>query len=60
MIRSAMAIIYEYLETDATIAEHLNFASETTLGGRTMAGLLESALSAGNEVRIWYVGLRGP
>ncbi|MDD9946647.1 MAG: hypothetical protein OXU20_36715 [Myxococcales bacterium] len=31
---------------------------ETTLGGKTIAGLLETALDAGFEVRIWYVGLR--
>ena len=39
------------------IAERLNFAFETTLGGKTIAALLSSALSAGLEVRIWYVGL---
>src|SRR5579863_1553893 len=45
---------------ERAIAERLNFAFETTLGGRTMAGLLESAQSVGIEVRIWYVGLRSP
>ncbi len=30
---------------------------ETTLGGRTVARKLESAIRAGFEVRIWYVGL---
>jgi predicted ABC-type ATPase len=39
------------------ISGRLNFAFETTLGGRTFTSLLESALSAGIEVRIWYVGL---
>ena len=39
------------------IAERLNFAFETTLGGNTIAALLSSALSAGLDVRIWYVGL---
>jgi len=43
---------------ERAIAERLNFAFETTLGGRTIAGLLRSALSAGIEVRIWYAGLR--
>ena len=33
---------------------------ETTLGGETVARLLESALAAGIEVRIWYVGLTSP
>jgi predicted ABC-type ATPase len=39
------------------IAERLNFAFETTLGGNTIPALLRSALSAGLEVRVWYVGL---
>lgn len=43
---------------ERAIAERLNFAFETTLGGNTIAALLSSALSAGIEVRIWYVGLR--
>jgi predicted ABC-type ATPase len=37
-----------------------DFAFETTLGGRTIAALLEKALSVGIEVRVWYVGLSGP
>ena len=41
------------------IAERLNFAFETTLGGNTIPALLGSALSAGLDVRIWYVGLSG-
>ena len=39
------------------ITERLNFAFETTLGGNTIPALLNSALSTGLEVRIWYVGL---
>ncbi len=39
------------------IAERLHFAFETTLGGNTIPALLRSALSAGLEVRVWYVGL---
>ena len=39
------------------IAERLNFAFETTLGGNTIPALLTSALSAGLQVRVWYVGL---
>ena len=42
------------------IAERLNFAFETTLGGNTIASLLESAALSGIRVRIWYVGLRSP
>jgi predicted ABC-type ATPase len=45
---------------ERAIAERLNFAFETTLGGRTIAALLESAPSVGVEVRIWYVGLNTP
>ncbi|HVR28714.1 MAG TPA: zeta toxin family protein [Thermoanaerobaculia bacterium] len=39
------------------IRERLRFAFETTLGGRTMTGLLLEATAAGIPVRIWYVGL---
>jgi predicted ABC-type ATPase len=42
------------------IAERLNFAFETTLGGQTITGLLATALSRRIEVRIWYVGLNSP
>lgn len=42
---------------ERAIAERLTFAFETTLGGNTITALLEDALSAGIEVRIWYVGL---
>lgn len=42
------------------IDERLDFAFETTLGGRTFAQMLEIALSKHIEVRIWYVGLSGP
>ena len=41
------------------ITERLNFAFETTLGGNTIPALLSSALPAGLEVRVWYVGLSG-
>jgi predicted ABC-type ATPase len=43
---------------ERAIAERLSFAFETTLGGQTITALLDSALSAGAEVRVWYVGLR--
>lgn len=45
---------------ERAIAERLNFAFETTLGGHTITTLLASALSMGVEVRIWYVGLSSP
>ncbi len=42
---------------EVAIARRRDFAFETTLGGRTITNLLEQALAAGIEVRIWYVGL---
>ena len=45
---------------ERAISERLDFAFETTLGGRTMAGLLDRALTEKMEVRIWYVGLATP
>jgi predicted ABC-type ATPase len=43
---------------ERAIAERFDFALETTLGGQTITRLLEAALAAGLEVRMWYVGLR--
>ncbi len=45
---------------ERAIAERLDFAFETTLGGETMTRLLEQALDAGIEVRVWYTGLSTP
>ena len=45
---------------ERAIAERLTFAFETTLGGKTITALLERALGADGEVRIWYVGLSTP
>jgi predicted ABC-type ATPase len=42
---------------ERAIAERLDFAFETTLGGATITRLLKEALSKKIEVRIWYVGL---
>jgi predicted ABC-type ATPase len=42
---------------ERAIDECLDYAFETTLGGRTIPALLEKAMEAGIEVRIWYVGL---
>jgi predicted ABC-type ATPase len=42
---------------ERAINERLDYAFETTLGGRTIPALLEKAMGAGIEVRIWYVGL---
>ena len=45
---------------ERAIAERLDFAFETTLGGNTITGLLEQALARGLEVRMWYAGLGSP
>jgi len=45
---------------ERAIAERLSFNFETTLGGRTIVGLLEKAIEGGIEVRVWYVGLASP
>src|SRR3989442_6290756 len=43
---------------ERAIAERLDFAFETTLGGNTITALLAKALVSGTEVRVWHVGLR--
>ena len=45
---------------ERAIAERMDFAFESTLGGKTIAGLLHQAAAAGFEVRIWYAGLASP
>jgi predicted ABC-type ATPase len=45
---------------ERAISERHDFVFETTLGGETITGLLERALSEGLEVRIWYAGLSSP
>ena len=45
---------------ERSIAEQLDYAFETTLGGETITSLLERAAVAGAEVRIWYAGLASP
>jgi predicted ABC-type ATPase len=45
---------------ERAIAERLDFAFETTLGGRTISALLQEALAAGIDVRMWFVGLSSP
>lgn len=42
---------------ERSIEQRFRFAFETTLGGRTIAGLLLKAANVGLPVRIWYVGL---
>jgi predicted ABC-type ATPase len=45
---------------ERAIAERLGFAFETTLGGHTICALLDEALAAGIDVRMWFVGLSSP
>jgi predicted ABC-type ATPase len=45
---------------ERAIKEGLDYAFETTLGGKTILALLEKAIAVGIEVRIWYVGLTSP
>jgi predicted ABC-type ATPase len=45
---------------ERAIAERLDFALETTLGGQTITALLQQALALGIEVRMWFVGLSSP
>ncbi len=44
---------------ERTIAERLDYAFETTLGGSTITRLLEQAMDARIEVHMRYVGLEG-
>jgi predicted ABC-type ATPase len=43
---------------ERAIDRQLDFAFETTLGGRTITELLERAAGAGLAVHIWFAGLR--
>lgn len=45
---------------ERAIAERLDFAFETTLGGQTISALLHEALAAGIDVRMWFAGLSSP
>jgi predicted ABC-type ATPase len=45
---------------ERVVAERLDFAFETTLGGHTISALLYEALAAGIEVRVWFGGLSSP
>ena len=45
---------------ERAVAERLDFAFETTLGGSTMTRILAEAAAAGFEVRVFSVGLASP
>jgi predicted ABC-type ATPase len=42
---------------ERAIADHLDYAFETTLGAATIPRLLAQAANGGIEVHVWYVGL---
>lgn len=42
------------------VAERLDFAFETTLGGNTIPRLLAEAAAQGIDIYVWYVGLSSP
>lgn len=43
---------------ERAIEKRFRFAFETTLGGKTITGLLLKAANVGMPVRVWYVGLK--
>jgi predicted ABC-type ATPase len=45
---------------ERAIAERLDFAFETTLGGNTIVRLLAKAAAQGAAIHMWYVGLATP
>ena len=45
---------------ELAIAQRCDYSFQTPLSNKTVTGRLEMALSAGIEVRIWYVGLSSP
>lgn len=45
---------------ERAIAERLDFALETTLGGNTIVRLLAEAAAKGIEIYVWYAGLASP
>lgn len=47
-------------QLESAITDGLDYAFETTLGGRTITRLLLEAAERGHAVRVWYVGLASP
>ena len=45
---------------ERTMAQRLDFALETTLGGSTISKLLLQAASERIAIRVWYIGLSSP
>jgi predicted ABC-type ATPase len=57
---NAAAWRYGQEQLERAIAQRLDFALETTLGGNTIPRLVAEAATAGFEVRVWFVGLASP
>ena len=45
---------------EQAIAQKNDYRFETTLGGRSIARLLQSAAQAGHQLHIWFCGLESP
>jgi predicted ABC-type ATPase len=45
---------------EQAIRQHRDYHFETTLGGRTIARLLEDAARSGHRLQIWFCGLASP
>ena len=45
---------------EQAIAERRDYRFETTLGGRTIAQLLERAAQSGHRLHVWFCGLASP
>ena len=45
---------------ERAIAQRLDYAFETTLGGHTLPRLLAEAAASGSAVHVWYAGLASP
>ena len=45
---------------EQSIAEKRDYRFETTLGGRTIAQLLERAANSGHRIHVWFCGLASP
>lgn len=45
---------------EQSIAEKRDYRFETTLGGRTIAQLLERAANSGHRIHVWFCGVASP
>ncbi|HEV2641394.1 MAG TPA: zeta toxin family protein [Candidatus Elarobacter sp.] len=59
-VANALAWSFGRCLLECAIADHLDYAFETTLGGATITQLLETARDAGLDLHMRYVGLESP